>query len=976
VPGNGWEIRVRAHTDFHTFVSYVPKFTTMNFAKILSDKGAGSLAIPLDDPVLFPADVFALNANPLLASGVSDYTGTGCSVSLVQPGPPGASLPNSLFVVPDGISPVCWGGQTGNPFPVIPGQRYTVRCLMYGATAGLTPLLGIQFSDTFGGVTAVYDTSRVLPAGKWAKYGTTVTAPPNSMAGWVIAGLGNSPATSTPLYVQALAATYENLSATTLPQALDPDAPAHKVTDLAPGPATTGDYILLHEHLFEVWRDGVHLFDFTGQSVTNQQVDPSEQRTATITGPGTVSTLGWARAMPPGFPNIVFKTDAIQDGFAEIDQNGNPLLDTNIWNESAPLNRITLNPQGTCQITCTPGSTSLGASPYDLTSSSLSAQINPPFVVDTLNGPSSMDNTQTVQFFIASNNDPSYCFMQLTHNTFTATMSTRSPGFLTPINPLIQTKDLGKYDPNNDAYWRISESSTTIGTETTKYISFWTSPDGQNWTLKWKTPYTWDATNIHIKFTGIYDTDGIVAFGITNINGDIITPTSAGNIFLLTPIMGVWKQLFDQAQARGTIPFVSTLLNAATDSFGNVWQDAMSVQIQNGTDLYSLLQTHAGIVNADWVMQPNFNLQVGLALQTTTGGRSLGRDLTSTVFVHEAQEITARQFVRARDQVENSVGAVNTDGTVVNASDSVSIQRYGQREGWAETAQAVNPQSMQIVLESFLAEFKDEIVSETISVLPSVPGATPLFDFDVGDWISREVPSYGNPYTEAVRVLGISFAIDSTGAETCELTIFTYRQWLQQQLAYLVNKFGGQFVNALGTTPVTSTGTPGTVPTVVAPDLGGLSDVSVGTDDMDPLVYSVQTDTWQNASNIGPTGSPLGLAVGPSGGPKASLMPESGQTLTVGGGAPWTVLSAFQAPSAAPSEVWPAMAVPMVQSAGNPNEQLAFLLMSPGSNGNSAFAVLITSDSADNSVMGHVRIGRVDPGAAPPTWVFTTTTTF
>jgi hypothetical protein len=67
------------------------------------------------------------------------------------------------------------------------------------------------------------------------------------------------------------------------------------------------------------------------------------------------------------------------------------------------------------------------------------------------------------------------------------------------------------------------------------------------------------------------------------------------------------------------------------------------------------------------------------------------------------------------------------------------------------------------------------------------------------------------------------------GAATWEITITTYRQWLQEQFAYLVSKFGAQFIYSLGTTPVTFTsGGPGTPPTYVSPSMSGLQDVKLG----------------------------------------------------------------------------------------------------------------------------------------------------
>ena len=966
--GNGWEVQVRAHTDFSTLVRTIPSWTSLQFAKILKDKGSGSIVLNLDDPVLFPKDKYSLNANADLAQGIADWDGQGASVSLVQPGPPGGALPNSLFIVPAGIATNSYAEQAGNPFPVIPGQRYTVRTTMYSASGTVTPVLGMVFTDTYGLVTPVLDASRLLRGGAWRAYGTTVTAPPGAVSGWAAVGVGMSASPAQSVYAQGTAVTYEDLFSTVLPPPFDPAAPVLKVLDLPPGAATVGDYLLSYEHLWQVYRDGQLLFDFTGQTVTVQQVDQSEQRLATITGPGTAATLGWARAMPPGFPHIVFKTDAIQDGFAEVDANGNPALDTNIWNASSPLDHITLSPPGTCQLTATPGGTTLGAVPYDITGSSISAQINRPGRLDSTNA--ALDGSQLTEFIIQGPAPNDFALIGLTSTQFYAQVSTQTlvvPGPLGGPTAVVQQKDLGKYASSADLYWRISEDNGRF--------AFWTSADGQNWVLRWQPAYSWDASVITVKFVAQYDVDQTVAVGITNVNGDIVTPTSAGNIFLLTPIMGVWKKLFDAAQGRGTIPFVTTRLTSATDSFGNRWADAMSVQIQNGSDLFSLLQTHAGIVNADWIMQPGFVLQVGLPQQTSTGGIGLGSDLVSKVILRESKEEMSRQYVRARDQVANSFGAVNSDGTVVSGSDPVSISRYGQREGWVTTAQAVNAQSMKIVLDASVAEGKDEILSETISVLPDYPRSTPLLDYDVGDWIGRERPGVGYPYIEAIRVLGISFSVDATGSATSELTVSTYRQYLEQQLTYLVNKFGGQFVNALGTTPVTSIGTTSTVPKVIAPTLGGLADVIVGTDDQDPLVFNGFAGVWQNASNTTPSGSPIGVAVGPSGGSKASLQPGSGQTLSVDGGASWTFLSAFQAASAASSETAPAVAVPLVIHQGAANEQLAFLLMSGMSSGNSAFALLLQADSADNTVVGHARIGHVDPGTGV-TWAFTTIQVF
>jgi hypothetical protein len=314
---------------------------------------------------------------------------------------------------------------------------------------------------------------------------------------------------------------------------------------------------------------------------------------------------------------------------------------------------------------------------------------------------------------------------------------------------------------------------------------------------------------------------------ITNVNSNVITPSSQGNIFLDTPIMSVWRQLFDACQSRGTLPFVTTRTSQTADSFGNPWTDAMSVQVQNGTDLYSLLQAYAGITDSDFIMQPGLELQVGHSPVHPTQAVSLGRDFTRQVILQPSRQITQRQRVRARNQIANMVAAVNSDGTVVTDIDSASVAQWQQRESWIQTAEQVNPQSMAIVVAASLKQTSDQVTSWSIAADPFASGARAFFDYDVGDWVGAERPGTATTIIDAIRVIGIAIQVDATGITTCDLTLSSYIQWQDQQLQYLVNKFGGQFINTLGTTPITSLGGPGGLPIVTTPQLNTLGGVSI-----------------------------------------------------------------------------------------------------------------------------------------------------
>lgn len=612
------------------------------------------------------------------------------------------------------------------------------------------------------------------------------------------------------------------------------DDPWYQTTTLADGTAATT--LFDDEHLVQVFWDGVLVFDFLMQTITEGLLDQSEQRTLTVTGPGTIAALAFAAAMPPGFPTIVFKTDAIEDGFAEIDISGKLALDTTLWNVVSPTADVTLNPSGTLQLTATPGTTLCGATPYDLTSSLISAQIVPV----GQGAQATPDGSQVTQMYVQDNhNAGNYALIGVT-----------SAGLYCQLGDVVgglQTKSLGAYDPNNQLFWQLSHNNGQI--------TFWTSADGVNWTQVWVVNPQWTPSNVTFFFAAAYDTAGAFVMQVTDVNGNVVTPSSAGNIFFGEPIMGIWVDIFDAAQARGTIPFIAPTFTAQADSFGNGWNDSNSVQIQNGTDLYSLLQSHTAIINADYLMQPGFKLQVGIP---TTGLVTLGQDRSQQVIFREAGSQQQKQRTRDRSAIANLVGAVNSDGTTISASDSGSITEWGQREAWIETAVQVNAESIAIAAQASVEQTSDEVDTLTLSINPFWPGARPFRDFQVGDFVGLERPgvpgSTAGDLIDAIRIVAIAVSVDATGAITAELTVNTYLQWLQEQLQYLVNKLGGQFINSLGTTPVTSNASgPTQLPTIFAPNISSLGDTSTtGVTQGSPLVYNSVTGQWQPAGTADP----------------------------------------------------------------------------------------------------------------------------
>jgi hypothetical protein len=644
--------------------------------------------------------------------------------------------------------------------------------------------------------------------------------------------------------------------------------------------------LLDEECLWQVWKDGVCRFDFLGETITEQLTDPSEQRQVTVTGPGTIATLKWAMVAPQGFPDIILKMDGLLDSFDEVDVNGNPVIDTSIWTTVSPADQIyitpianlysypggvgyalgTLMPSGSLTMIASTGGAFLESTAWDFTDTLVSVQMTPVGAASTATDSGNpqpfgtgLDGSQITQMYVISNTAPAgsryYVMIAIDGTSFYGQYS-GPDGQFTTFFPA--------YDSQQHAYWMITEQAGSGGGPGTFY--WWTSPDGQAWTLQWQRVHPWDATNTRLVFEAAYfSPDSTTQFAqITNLNSNVTTPSYQGAIYLGESLMGVWYDQFTAAQDRGTIPFVTSNVTEAADSYGRPWSDIQNVQATNGTDLYSFLQSAAAVVNADYVMDPGFQLRVG---QPSPGEVGIGVDRSGYLVFRDGVDVMSRQRVRARDQITTLLGGENADGHEISAFSPSFAAEWGQRETWFQASAQVDPVSMAYASAAALGQNETEIVSWTFTLVPNLPGKTVFDNFDVGDWVGLERPDFSG--VDTVRVVGIAVQVDATGAETHELTFLSYIQWLAEQLQYIADKLGGKFVNALGTSPVAPSkyGT-GQVPTYFSPaaTLNSLADVAGGSAGSTmanaPLVYNPGTGQYQHAGSTDPvTGTMVPVTV-------------------------------------------------------------------------------------------------------------------
>jgi hypothetical protein len=144
------------------------------------------------------------------------------------------------------------------------------------------------------------------------------------------------------------------------------------------GPGTD---LIDDENVWQAIYNGQPIFEFLGTDVVETIVDASsEAQPVTISGAGTARMLQWAEAVPPGFPNEVFKISAVADTFQLSSLN--PVF----WNLTSPAainagqvyvdvanSRAAIAGTNTTYAV----SPALAGGNYDVTSSAISAQITP-----------------------------------------------------------------------------------------------------------------------------------------------------------------------------------------------------------------------------------------------------------------------------------------------------------------------------------------------------------------------------------------------------------------------------------------------------------------------------------------------------------------------------------------------------------------------------------------------------------------------
>lgn len=348
------------------------------------------------------------------------------------------------------------------------------------------------------------------------------------------------------------------------------------------------------------------------------------------------------------------------------------------------------------------------------------------------------------------------------------------------------------YTPDTNAYWRIREDHGVIIFET-KDIE-----DGDWFEHFTAHDISWVRGSVYFVFQAELSGNAGVLPPLYAYISSINTTT----IPAVDSVMATYMEYLQSAQARGTIPYVTTQFSTSTDTAGATWVGKPNVEVAEGTNLFQLLENFSQLQQFDWIMDNNFQLKAWQRVwDPEESDPTVKFHKEDTIILHEANAQLVRERNRDRGSIGNALVGKTSTGEYAYAEDEESISKFQRREMFIEAGNAPDLASLGTVLESSLAQIADEKSSWRLVVDPYIPNRRVFDDYDVGDWISVEaIDSQGNVSKNAWRVVGIAMQVDTNGETIAELTLQSRLQLLAERLQQQVSNLGGSNAAGAGVT--------------------------------------------------------------------------------------------------------------------------------------------------------------------------------
>lgn len=267
-------------------------------------------------------------------------------------------------------------------------------------------------------------------------------------------------------------------------------------------------------------------------------------------------------------------------------------------------------------------------------------------------------------------------------------------------------------------------------------------------------------------------------------------------------VIASWITLFDEAVARGTIPFMNLNFDKDKDSAGIPWDDDQVLEVQIGTNLLGLWIQICSDNVFEWHMDPGFLLSiyktsvVDEQAGTTTSARGLLTSLRGFShrsqwyrddyeYGHHRQDLgmgvhregqvifnigrhqTSHLRERTRRDLHNFLMVLADDNTIYFNEDINSEGFWGKREFLLDPTQIRDGTSLQKFIDSSLRTFAEETDSRIVQVVPEAAGRALFTDYGLGDYLGIET----DRGVEVERLMAYAITVDGNAQYDLEITL-------------------------------------------------------------------------------------------------------------------------------------------------------------------------------------------------------------
>ncbi|AQZ62741.1 unnamed protein product [[Actinomadura] parvosata subsp. kistnae] len=219
----------------------------------------------------------------------------------------------------------------------------------------------------------------------------------------------------------------------------------------------------------------------------------------------------------------------------------------------------------------------------------------------------------------------------------------------------------------------------------------------------------------------------------------------------------ILRTVVDEGQARGTLPGLAVDFTPTHDSAGQPWDKLLTIGLDPGADLLTLMINLAEQGVLDWTMQ-------GRVLRAFNEGTTLARDFATgpaPVDLRMGRDVTDAPDDATLEDVSTAILIVGENGLQVEVTNPAALAPWGRWETYQSQSGVSDEGTARVLAQYALDRASRERVQHTRQVTPYAARWLALRDYRPGDTV---LAPGDQGVMQGLRVRQITLSCDADGA--------------------------------------------------------------------------------------------------------------------------------------------------------------------------------------------------------------------